>query len=266
VIQVDEIEAIRRAYFLQDKSIRAIARERGHGRPVVRRAIASAEPGQYRIGALRAAPVLGPYRGRIDELLAENKTMPRKQRYTAHKIFELLQAEGYTGSESGVRTYVAARRQELRVAPTFIPLEFDPGQDAQMDWGEAQVDMAGQRITVQVFVLRLNYSRAKFVMAFPFQKQEAFLEGHVQAFRFFGGVPHRITYDNLKTAVYRILSGRQRQEQERFMGFRSHYLFESHYCTPGLGNQKGGVENDVGFSRRNFLVPIPEVASYEFVN
>jgi hypothetical protein len=157
-------------------------------------------------------------------------------------------------------------RQLTRSKPAYLPLEFDPGQDAQVDWYEAQVRLAGEQITVQVFVMRLNYSRAKFVMAFPFQKQEAFLEGHVQAFSFFGGVPYHIAYDNLKTAVLRILEGRSRVEQERFVGFRSHFLFESVFCTPGKGNQKGGVESDVGTTRRDFLVPIPEVDSYEELN
>jgi len=263
---VDEYEVIRRAYFLEGKSIRAIAQERRHGRPLVRQALASAEPGGYTLKQSRSAPVLGSSKARIAELLAENETLPRKQRYTSHKICELITAEGYQGSESSVRAYVATQRQELRVKPTYLPLEFEPGQDAQMDWGEAVVEIAGPLVTVQIFVMRLNYSRAKFVMAFPFQKQEAFLEGHVQAFHFFGGVPHRITYDNLKTAVLRILQGRNRVEQQRLISLRSYYLFEGVYCTPGRGNQKGGVESDVGFSRRNFLVPIPKVASFQELN
>jgi len=107
--------------------------------------------------------------------------------------------------------------------------------------------------------MRLNYSRTKFVMAFPFQKQEAFFEGHVQAFHFFGGVPRRIAYDNLKTAVYRILEGHNRQEQEAFIAFRSHYLFESFFCTTwDRDDEKGGVESDIGFARRNFMVPHPQ--------
>jgi transposase len=107
--------------------------------------------------------MLGSYKARIDELLAENKTLPRKQRYTSRKIYEIIEAEGYQGSESGVRSYVAARREATRSKPAYLPLEFDPGQDAQMDWYEAQVWMVGEQITVQVFVMRLNYSRAKFV-------------------------------------------------------------------------------------------------------
>lgn len=119
---------------------------------------------------------------------------------------------------------------------------------------------------MQFFTLRLNYSKARFVMAFQFQKQEAFFEGHNQAFRFFGGVPRRLTYDNLKTAVYKILSGHNRQEQETFKRFRSYYLFESNYCNPAQGHEKGGVENDVGYVQRNFLTPLLEANSYEELN
>ncbi|MFQ5616552.1 MAG: transposase, partial [Anaerolineales bacterium] len=153
-------------------------------------------------------------------------------------IFKEIQKVGYQGSEGGVRRYVAQVRKERRKAKAYLPLEFNPAEAAQMDWGEAEVEIA----------------------------QEAFLEGHIQAFHFFGGIPRMISYDNLKTAVYRILEGRNRQEQEAFVGFRSCYLFESRYCTPGQGHEKGGVENDVGYSRRNFFVPIPQVASYEELN
>jgi len=112
----------------------------------------------------------------------------------------------------------------------------------------------------------LNYSKVRFVMAFPFQKQEAFFEGHIQAFHFFGGVPGRITYDNLKTAVYRVLAGHNRQEQNAFTAFRSYYLFESHYCTPAQGHEKGGVESDVGYAQRNFFAPIPQAKDFGALN
>jgi transposase len=210
--------------------------------------------------------VLGPYKWRIDELLAENDRLPRKQRYTGHKIYEDITAKGYKGSESNVRHYIAQQRREQRKRPVYIPLEFDPGTDAQVDWGEAVAFIAGERVTVQLFLMRLCYSRRLFVMAFPTQKQEAFFEGHVQAFHHFQGVPRRISYDNLKAAVQRILEGRNRQEQQSFIVFRSHYLFESHFCTPGQGHEKGRVEKGVGFSRRNFMVPIPKVASFQELN
>jgi hypothetical protein len=135
-----------------------------------------------------------------------------------------------------------------------------------VDWGEGVAIIAGERVKVQLFYMRLCYSRKLFMMAFPNQKQEAFFEGHVRAFHHFDGIPHRISYDNLKVAVLRILEGRNRQEQEAFIVFRSHYLFESHFCTPGLGNEKGRVEEGVGFGRRNFMVPFPDVASFEELN
>jgi transposase len=209
---------------------------------------------------------LGPYVETIKEMLAENETLPRKQRYTARKMFVLIQKDGYSGSEGSVRRLVRQMREENRQTQAFLPLEFDPGQDGQVDWGEAVVILAGVRVKVHLFVMRLNYSRARFAMAFPFQKQEAFFEGHVEAFAFFGGVVRRLSYDNLKAAVYRILEGRQREEQAAFIALRSHYLFEAHYCTPGQGHEKGGVENDVGYIRRNALVPLPEVASFEELN
>jgi transposase len=198
--------------------------------------------------------------------LDESDRQRRKQRYTAHKIYELLYAEGYRGSEGSIHNYVSQERKRRKHRQTYLPLEFDPGQDAQVDWGEAEVEMAGKRIMVQFFVMRLNYSKVRFVMAFPFQKQEAFFEGHIQAFHFFGGVPKRLTYDNLKTAVFRILSGKNRREQTSFKTFRSYYLCDSQYCNPGKGHEKGGVESDVGYAQRNFMTPILKVNSYQELN
>lgn len=263
---VEEYETIRRAYFLEGKSIREISRQLKHGRTLVRKAIMHAEPPGYRLSKHRPAPVLGPYQKRIEALLNESDQMPRKQRYTANKIYQIIRAEGYAGSAGSVHNYVSRQRKKRKRKQLYLPLEFDMGQDAQVDWGVGIVEMAGERVKVQLFVMRLNYSRARFVMAFPFQKQEAFFEGHIQAFRFFAGVPRRITYDNLKTAVFRILEGHHREEQQAFKGFRSYYLFESHYCTPGQAHEKGGVENDVGYVQRNFLAPMPRVDSFKELN
>jgi transposase len=263
---VDDYEEIRRAYFVEKQSIRAIHRMTGYDRETIRKAIVHAAPTPYTLVKPREAPVIGPYKQRISELLQESKKQKRKQRYTAHRIYEILRSEGYTGSEGAVHNYVSRERRKGEYKEKYIPLEFDPGQDAQVDWGEAEVILAGERVTVQLFILRLNYSKARFVMAFPFQKQEAFFEGHNQAYRFFGGIPRRLTYDNLKTAVYKILSGRNRQEQESFKKFRSYYLFESNYCNPAQGHEKGGVENDVGYVQRNFMTPLLEVKSYEELN
>jgi Integrase core domain len=152
-----------------------------------------------------------------------------------------------------------------------VPLEFDPGQDAQVDWGEAWADIAGQRRKVQLFIMRLCYSRRTFAMVFPTQKQESFFWGHVQAFHHFGGVPHRISYDNLGTAVKLVYgktgkAGRSRRETQAFVAFRSHYLFSSHFCTVGEGHEKGQVESAVGYTRRNALVPLPQASSFQDLN
>jgi len=266
MISVEKREQIRRAYFVENKSMRTIAKELHCSRDTVKKAMASPEGEPYTLTKERPAAVLGPYQARIDELLAESEHMPRKQRYTGHKIYELIEADGYSGSESGVRRYIGQRRREKRRPKVYLPLEFDPGCDAQGDWGEAMAIIAGKQVMAQVFTMRLNYSRKLFVRAYPTQKQECFLEAHVQAFHYFGGVPQRISYDNLKTAVLRILEGRNRQEQRTFVVFRSYYLFESHFCTPGKGNEKGGVESGVGFGRRNFMVPIPRVDSFAELN
>lgn len=266
MISLEHREAIRRAYHVEGKSIRDIARAFRCSRDTVRKAITSAGPATYTMAAPRPSPMLDPFKARIDELLAESERLPRKQRYTAKRIFDVIREEGYEGSEPTVRRYVGERRADKRRPDVFLPLEFDPGRDAQVDWGESVCVMAGAERIVQLFHMRLCFSRRPFIMAFPGQKQEAFFEGHRQAFRFFGGVPHRIASDNLKTAVLKILKGRTRLEQSAFVQFRSHYLFESHFCTPGAGHEKGRVEDVVGFGRRNFMVPLPEVASFDALN
>jgi transposase len=266
MITVVDRERIRRAFYVEGKSMREIAEEMRHGYWTIRKALESAEHQPYTLSQPKSAPKLDGYKAKVEALLTEEAQLPRKQRYTTHRIYELMLDEGYSGSESNLRRYIGQRRRERRRPDIFIPLAFEPGQDAQVDWGEAEVVMAGERVTVQLFVMRLCYSRRTFVMAFPNQRQEAFFSGHVEAFHFFEGVPHTLTYDNLKTAVRRILTGRNRQEQERFVTFRSHYLFDSRFCTPGQGHEKGGVESGVGYVRRNYLVPLPVVGRYAELN
>ncbi len=270
MIIVEDYEAIRRAYYLEKKSIRQIAREQHHSRRTIRKAIGKVQPQPYQLRHPKPAPIFGSFQHRVDELLTTNKTLPPKQRYTTHKIYEVLVAESYQGSESRVKIYVAQWKKEHKPPDVFLPLDFEPGQDAQCDWGEAVAIVGGIRQIVQVFVLRLCYSRRTFVMTFPTQRQESFLFGHVQAFKHFGGVPVRISYDNLATAVKLAMEKkgkeRKRVENRTFVTFRSHYLFESHFCTPRAGWEKGQVESGVGFARRNYLVPIPEAASFEELN
>ena len=140
---VEDYEAIRRAYFVDKLSIRVIHRMLGYDRETIRKAIVQAAPVPYTLARPRAAPVTGPYKQRIAELLAESKKQKRKQRYTAHRIFEILCSEGYTGSEGAVHNFVSRERRKDEYKEKYIPLEFDPGQDAQVDWGEAEVILAG---------------------------------------------------------------------------------------------------------------------------
>jgi len=266
MIKVDDYERIRKAYYIESLSIREISRQYRHSRRLIRKALERPVPDRYQLSQPRNSNVLGMFRQRILDLLEESEKLPRKQRYTAHKIFEILEEEGYTGCEGGVHNFVCRTKKKLEAGKAYLPLEFDAGMDAQADWGEARVIIGGVEVKVQFFVMRLNYSRVRFVKAYPFQKQEAFLEAHEAGFHFIGGVPHRIAYDNLKTAVFRILEGHNRQEQEAFKAFRSYYLFDSHYCTPGQGHEKGGVESDVGYAQRNFFSPLPRVNTYEELN
>jgi len=263
---VEQREQIRRAYHIDQKSIRQIARELHVSRRTVDKALGAAEPAPYTLKVPRAAPVLGPYKAQIVALLAENLQLRPKQRYTSHKIYEQLVAAGYRGSEANVRTFVARVRRDQHRPKLFLPLAFDPGIDAQVDWGEAEVTLNDVRQTVQVFVLRLGYSRKIFIRAYPTQKQESFFDAHVHAFHHLEGVPHRLSYDNLTTAVKKVLTGHNREEQRAFTVFRSHYLFDSFFCTVGEGHEKGGVEHGVGFARRNFMVPLIQATSFDDLN
>ncbi|MCA9995072.1 MAG: IS21 family transposase [Anaerolineales bacterium] len=266
MITVIDRERIRRAFYIEGKNKREIEREMHHSYQTICKALESAEGQPYTLSEPRNAPQLGPFKAKIDKLLAEDAKQPKKQRHTAHTIFELMLAEGYKGSESNLRRYVGQQRQKLKRPAIFIPLQFAPGEAGQVDWGEALVVMNGEETKVQLFVMRLCYSRRTFVMAFPTQRQEAFFSGHIAAFHHFGGVPQTLIYDNLTTAVQRVLEGRNRQEQKRFISFRSHYLFNSRFCTPGAGHEKGGVEHGVKYTRQNYLVPLPEVQDYAELN
>jgi len=262
---VDQLR-IREAYYVEQKSMREIAREQGHSRNTVKKAVESAEPFDYQRKKPVPAPVLGPYKEKLIELVEANHDLPRKQRYTTRKMYEIIREEGYQGAESTVRYFVGQVRKKTQKRRVYLPLDYDPGIDVQMDWGEALVEMAGKEIKVNLFVMRWCYSRQVFVAAYPSGKQECFLDGHVRAFQYFGGLPRRIIYDNLKPAVLKILKGRNRQEQAGFLAFRHHYVIESRYCNPASGHEKGGVENDVGYVRRNFLAGVPGFESYEELN
>src|SRR5665811_696650 len=185
---------------------------------------------------------MGPYLPLVRQWLADDESAPRKQRHTARRIYDRLESEhGFAGAEVTVRQAVARLRGARR--EVYVPLEAPWGQIAQADFGGAVVTLAGRRTEVALFCLRAKASKVPFVVAYPTEKLEAFLAGHVEAFAFFGGVPAEIWYDNAKTAVAKILAGPAREEHERLSALRAHYLFASSFCTPGCGNEKGMVEN-----------------------
>ena len=236
-------------------SIRETARRTGWSRQAIRKALAApAAPPRYELAAPRPAPVMGPYLPLVRQWLADDESAPPKQRHTARRIYDRLESEhGFSGAEVTVRQAVAKLRGKRLEA--YVPLEAPWGQIAQADFGGAVVTLAGERTEVALFCLRAKASTVPFVVAYPTEKLEAFLAGHVEAFAFFGGVFSELWYDNPKTAVVKILAGPARDEHERLSALRAHYLFASSFCTPGRGNEKGSVENLVGYVRRNALVP-----------
>jgi transposase len=228
--RVELFEQIRRDREREGLSIRGLARRHGVHRRAVRQALAAPLPSPRKRPEGRPAPKLGPYRPLIDQWLLADREAPRKQRHTAKRIWErLVDERGAEVAETTVREYVRRRRRELGgpVDEVFVPQVHEPGVEAEVDWGEAVVEIAGQRRTVYLFLMRACHSGAAFVIAFERESQQAFLEAHVEAFRFFGGVFATIRYDNLRSAVKQVLRGRRRVEQDRFVALRSHHLFES---------------------------------------
>jgi transposase len=267
---VELFERIRRDREFEGLSIRALARRHGVHRRAVRQALGSAVPPPKRRPVSRPAPALGPYLELIDCWLEADREAPPKQRHTAKRIHQrLVDEHGAEVAETTVRDYVRRRRRELGLAAEgFCPQVHDPGVTAEVDWGEAKVSLAGTLVTVGLFLMRSCFSGAAFVVAFQTQSQQAFFEGHVQALEFFGGVFRTIRYDNLKAAATKTLKGRRREENERFVALRSHYLFESWFTLTGIegAHEKGGVEGEVGRFRRNHLVPVVEVGSLDELN
>jgi transposase len=238
---------------------------------VVRVALLSPVPPAKRAPVGRPAPKLGAYRAVIDSWLEADRVAPRKQRHTAKRIHQRLVDElGADVAETTVRQYVRARKRAMgwAVSEVFVPQIHAPGMEGEVDWGEADVVLAGVVTTVHLFVMRASFSGAAFCQASLVETQQAFLELHVQAFEWFGGVFPSLRFDNLKSAVKKVLKGRRRVESDRFVALRSHYLFVSQFTIPGIegAHEKGGVENEVGRHRRNHLVPVPHVADLAELN
>ena len=262
--KVDVYLRVRKAVMVEGMSIREASRVFGLHRDTVRKMLAYSVPPGYRRQSSPKRPKLEPFTGVIDRILEDDLRRLRKQRHTAKRIFERLRDEyGFGGGYTTGKDYVRENRRQTK--EMFVPLSHPPGH-AQCDFGEAQVAIGGVEQKAHCFVIDLPHSDGCFVKAYPSETTEAFLDGHVSALAFLGGVPQGILYDNTRLAVAKILGDGQRQRTRAFTGLQSHYLFEDRFGRPGKGNDKGKVEGLVGYMRRNFLVPVPSFESFDALN
>jgi len=269
LLKMSQYEFIRTAHRVYGKNITELANMTGHSRNTVKKAIRG-EPWGYKERESQPSPALGPYQAIIDEWLKKDQEQPKKQRHTSRRVFNRLVAEhGFAGGESTIRRYVRNTKIELGLdlaCQVFIPCEPAAGREAEVDWGQATAVIAGESVRLKFFCMRSKFSGKHFVRFYPCERQQALFDGHIKAFEFFGGIFPVLIYDNLTTAVRKVMQGRQRQEQEGFRKFKAYYSFEARFCNPASGHEKGGVEGLVGFARRNYMVPVPEAESIDELN
>jgi transposase len=260
---------IRRAVMVDGLSRREAARRFGVHRNTIAKMLQFSIPPGYRRRERPVSKKLGPYMAWIDAVIEGDRSVHKKQRHTAHRIFERLRDErGFSGGYTIVREYVA--QATLRTREMFVPLSHRPGH-AQADFGEADGYIAGKKVRFHYFCMDLPHSDGCFVKAYPAETAEAFCDGHVAAFDFFGGVPQSILYDNTRLAVAKIVKASgaknvQRLRSQMFAELQSHYLFDDRFGRPGKGNDKGKVEGLVGYTRRNFMTPLPVADSFDTLN
>ena len=261
---VDLYARVRRACHVDGLSKSAAGRLFGIDRKTVAKILEHSVPPGYRRAKPPARPKLDPFVPIIDQILEDDKSQLKKQRHTATRIFERLRDEhGFTGRITIITDYV--REKKRRTQEVFVPLAHPPGH-AQVDFGEALGEIGGVRCKLHYFAIALPHSDAFFIKAYPAETTEAFCDGHVSAFAFFGGVPLSILFDNTTLAVAKILGDGTRKRTIAFSELQSHYLFEDRFGRPGKGNDKGNVEGVIGFGRRNFLVPMPRFESFDALN
>jgi transposase len=255
---------IRRLVLVEKRSRRSVCRQFDIHWDTLKKILEHAEPPGYRQDQPRGKPKIGPFLPVIEEILRQDRDVHRKQHHTAIRILNRLRKEhGYNGGYTAVK--VAVREWRRQSAEVFMPLRHPPGE-AQVDFGRAQIILRGELTTVALFVMTLPYSDAIFCCVFPRECTEAFQDCHRRAFEFFGGVSKRISYDNSKIAIKKVLGKRARELTREFLRLQSHYLFAHHFCLVRRANEKGHVENLLGFGRRNFLVPVPRVDAIETLN
>jgi transposase len=262
MLTVEHYELIRRKVLIEGKSQREAAKELGHSRKTVAKALELRIPPGYRLSEPRPRPVIEPVRHIIDAWLEQNKYARPKQRQTGQRIYERLRDEyGFTGHYGTVQRYI--KEAAHRPKEVFMPLPFEPGEEAQVDWHEGWIFDNGVERKCQFFVMTLCYSKAPFVYPYERANLESFLDGHVRAFEYFGGVPRRIAYDNLRCAVIKVGKGKNRRLTKRFKELRAWYLFDTRFCNIAKGNEKGDVENCCKRSERTYFSPQPHVDGLE---
>lgn len=268
MLKVDQYDYIRTAHRVYGKKIRQIARDTGHSKNTVKKALKE-EYGGYSSRKAQPYPVLAPYLNIIDRWLKGDKDKPKKQRHTAKRVYDRLCYEhGFQGSDRTVRKHVRDARMRLGIdtAQVFIPLDPDLGLEAEVDWGTCHATLAGEYTKLKMFCMRSKGTGKHFLQCFPCERQQCLFEGHIRAFDFFGGVFSTLIYDNLSTAVDKVLRGNNRKLHESFLKFKAYYNFTPRFCNPGQGHEKGGVEGLVGYARRNYMVPMPHAESMEELN
>jgi transposase len=264
VLTVDDYGAIRRAR-RDGMSIRQIATQFQHSRNTVRKILKLSQPNPLPTARQRTAPILGPVQATIDQILRDDQDAPPKQRHTAAQVYRRLRDEqGYKGGYAQVRRYLAGHRRRQR--ETFIPLAHLPGQRLEADFGHIHVDFPDGRRLVPFLVTAWAYSNAPFVLALPFERTEAILQGMVAAFEFFGVVPKQVWWDNPKTVATLILTGRERQLNPRYAALASHYVFDPRFCMPARGNEKPDAESTVKAVQKRCATPVPRVADLNELN
>jgi transposase len=268
MLVVETVGRIRRAYFVQRRSIRAIAGELKLSRNTVRKAVRFGGTKFAYERGVQPRPKLGPWIDELERLLSENESQPARERQDLIGIFEALRRVGYTGGYDAVRRYarVRQRREGRHAAEAFIPLSFAPGEAYQFDWSQEIVVLNGTTTTVKVAQVRLCHSRMAFLRAYPRETQEMVFDAHDRAFAFFHGACVRGIYDNMKSAVDAVFTGRDRAFNRRFLQMCSHYLVEPTACTPAAGWEKGQVEKQIGTLRERFFKPRLRFASYAELN
>jgi transposase len=246
-----------------ESSKREILRREGVHWKTLTKILKYPEPPGYRMKQSRPKPKMGAYLEQIAQIIESDKSLPKKQRHTAKRIYERIKDKGYQGGYTQVRE--AVRDIKRHKKEVFMPLVHNPGE-AQVDFGYALAKIAGVLRKVAFFVIVLPYSDAFFVMAFERECTESYWEGHSRAFEFFGGVPRRISYDNSRVMVSKIIGSRERKLTDGFLQLQSHYLFREHFCRVARPNEKGVVEGVVKFARLNFFVPVPEADDLDELN